>query len=192
MSVPLYLDYNATTPVAPEMQQQSEYGPEAETLAGQLWPSKDYAEQVERLRSAVGARIFLVEIHPTEINVGACLSDTGYELLGIVEFPRPDPTRGLAPHLVLLDDGRGVNLGRIARISVRRPFSPVPGDILYQAPSLLRTLLFRDRTLSKAFIAERSRALLSQVLGKGDIDRGGEALAEGARPAPAIESDNRD
>jgi hypothetical protein len=125
------------------MQHQSEYGPEAETLAGQLWPSEDYAEQVERLRSAVGARIFLVEIHATEINVGACLSDTDYELLGIVEFPRPDPARGLTPHLVLLDDGRGVNLGRIARISVGRPFSPAPGDILYQAPSLLRNLLFQ-------------------------------------------------
>jgi hypothetical protein len=174
------------------MQRESEHGSEAETLVGRLWPSADYAEQVERLRSAVGARIFLIEIHPTEINVGACLSDTGHELLGIVEFPRPDPARGLAPHLILLDDGRGINLGRIARISVRRPFDPAPEDILYQAPSLLRNLLFRDRTLSKAFIAERSRALLSEVLGKVDVGRGRHALAEGARPAPAIESHDRD
>lgn len=58
------------------MKHQSERGPEAEALAGQLWPSEDYAEQVERLRSAVGARIFLAEIHPAEINVGACISDT--------------------------------------------------------------------------------------------------------------------
>lgn len=157
-----------------------------------MWPSEDYAEQLERLRSAVGSRIFLVEVHPTEINVGACLSDTDYELLGIVEFPRPDPTRGLAPHLVLLDDGRGVNLGWIARISARRPFGPSPDDILYQSPSLLRNLLFRDRTLTKAFIGERSRAVLSEVLGKDDIDRGGEALAEGAWLTPAIKSHNRD
>lgn len=174
------------------MQDECGYGPEAEKSAGQLWPSDDYAQQVERLRSAVGARIFLVEIQPTEINVGACLSGTDYELLGIVEFPKPDPARGLTPHLVVLDDGRGINLGRIARISVRRPFGPAPDDILYQAPSLLRNLLFRDRTLSKASITERSRVLLSQVLGKGDADRGGQVLAEGARPVPAIKSHNSD
>jgi len=172
-----------------EMQHQPEYDPEAETSVGQLWPSEDYAEQIERLRSAVGARIFLVEIHPTEINVGTCLSDTDYELVGVVEFPKPDPARGLAPHLILLDDGRGVNLGRIARISVRRPFSPAPDDILYQVPSLLRNFLFRDRILSKVFIAERSRVLLNEVLGKGDIDRGAQALVEPSRPAQVIKSD---
>ena len=37
-----------------------------------------------------------------------------------MDFPRPDPVRGLAPHLILLDDGRGVNLGRILG-------QPVPG-----------------------------------------------------------------
>jgi hypothetical protein len=33
---------------------------------------------------------------------------------------------------------------------------------------------------------------LIELLGKGDIDRGGEALADGARPAPAIKSHDRD
>jgi len=175
-----------------EMQHQPEYDPETETSAGQLWPSEDYAEQIERLRSAVGARIFLVEIHPTEINVGTCLSDTDYQLVGVVEFPKPDPARGLAPHLILLDDGRGVNLGRIARISVRRPFNPAPDDILYQVPSLLRNFLFRDRILSKAFIAERSQVLLNEVLGKGDVDRSAQTPVEPSRPALAIKSDSRD
>jgi hypothetical protein len=82
-----------------------------------------------------------------------------------VDFPRPDPIKGLAPHLVLLDDGRGVNLGRIARITTDRPFSPAPADILFQDRSALQALLFRERQLSKALIAQRAKQLLGEVLG---------------------------
>ena len=132
-----------------------------------LWPSADYHTWVARLRAAVGERIYLAELRDTDTQLGAQVTDRPYELLGVIDFPRPDPARGLAPHLVLLDDGRGVNLGRIARIS-RRPFQPAAEEVLYLDRAAHQTLLFADRRLSKAFIAERAQAALGQVLGYGE------------------------
>lgn len=161
-------------------------GPETETAAGRLWPSETYIRQVEKLRAAVGKRIYLVEIEPTDVNVGVRLTDTGYELLALVDFPRPDPVKGLAPHLVLLDDGRGVNLGRIARISVTRPFNPASADVLYGNEALLERFLFRERTLSEAVIAERSRRLLGEILGKRDqVFQSRDCVIERLDPLPS-------
>lgn len=152
--------------------------------AASLWPSADYQGQVERLRDAVGETIYIAELRDTETQLGVRLTDRAYELLGVVDFPRPDPARGLAPHLVLLDDGRGVNLGRVARIS-RRPFQPAAGEVLYLDPEADRTLLFADRRLSKALTGVRARAALGKVLGHGE-PRGSVGLrgaAEQARDA---------
>ncbi|WP_201247109.1 hypothetical protein [Halochromatium salexigens] len=132
---------------------------------GGLWPSADYQAQVERLRAAVGEPIYLAELRETDIQLGVHLSDRAYLLLGVIDFPRPDPARGLAPHLILLDDGRGVNLGRIARIS-RQPFQPTDDQLLYLDRAADQTLLFADRRLSQRFIAERTQAVLGQVLGR--------------------------
>jgi hypothetical protein len=147
-----------------------------------LWPSADYHGQVERLRSAVGETIYLAELRDTETQLGVQVTDRAYVLLGVLDFPRPDPVRGLAPHLVLLDDGRGVNLGRIARIS-RRPFQPAADEVLYLDHAADRTLLFADRRLSKHFIAERAHAALGQVLGTGG-PRPPRRLANSAEQTP--------
>ncbi|MFB1490254.1 MULTISPECIES: hypothetical protein [unclassified Thiocapsa] len=151
-----------------------------------LWPSGDYARQVERLREAVGGTVYLVELEPTEIQLGIRQTGQPFILLDVLEFPRPDPARGLAPHLILLDDGRGVNLGRIARISLERPFSPTPEQILYQDRRATRELLFAERRLSPALIAERSKQLLGQVLGMdGTAPRPVHAPLIGHQPKPA-------
>jgi hypothetical protein len=154
----------------------SEDGPGA---AG-LWPSPEYADQVERLRAAVGETVYLAEIEPTEVQLGVRLTDTPYVLLGVVDFPRPDPTRGLAPHLILLDDGRGVNLGRIARISRDRPFGPSPEQVLFQDRRSVQAFLTRERQLSTELIAERSRQLLGQFL----AERAAPAGLAAPRPGP--------
>ncbi|MFP4280641.1 MAG: hypothetical protein ACLFQI_11675 [Halochromatium sp.] len=132
---------------------------------GGLWPSAGYQAQVERLRAAVGEQIYLAELRETEVQLSVQLTDRAYELLGVIDFPRPDPARGLAPHLILLDDGRGVNLGRIARISLQ-PFQPADDQLLYLDRAADQTLLFADRRLSPHFIAERTQAVLGQVLGR--------------------------
>lgn len=133
---------------------------------GRLWPSPDYARQVERLRAAVGETVYLAELDASEVQLGVRLTDKPYVLLGVVDFPRPDPVRGLAPHLVVLDDGRGVNLGRVARISVGRAFGPTPAEVLFQDRETLQTLLFHERRLSKTLVARRSKTLLGQILGE--------------------------
>ena len=147
-------------------------GADDEAGPGGLWPSPAYSRQIKRLRTAIGETIFLAELNDSAVQLGVRLTDTPFVLLALIDFPRPDPSRGLAPHLVLLDDGRGVNLGRIARITHHRAFSPQPADILYQDIAAHRHLLFGERRLSRDFIAHRSRAVLSQVLGRpGDLSR---------------------
>jgi hypothetical protein len=131
-----------------------------------LWPSPEYADQVERLRSAVGETVYLAEIEATQVQLGVRLTDKPHVLLGVVDFPRPDPSRGLAPHMILLDDGRGVNLGRIARISRDRPFGPESAQVLFQDRRSVEALLTRERQLSKELIAQRSRQLLGEILGE--------------------------
>jgi len=131
-----------------------------------LWPSADYRRQVARLRRAVGRRIHLVELKPDDATIGVHLSNASHELLAVLDFPRPDPSVGLAPHMILLDDGRGINLGRIARISLGRAFRPRRREILYEDPLLMERLLWRDRRLSHDFTAERARLLLGRALGR--------------------------
>ena len=131
-----------------------------------IWPSADYSQQVERLRRSIGSEIYLVELKPEDIHMGIRYSDTPFELIDVLEFPRPDPARGLAPHLILLDDGRGINLGCIARITIDTPYSPPVENILYQESFLMDRLLLRERRLSEASIAERSKLLLGCFLGK--------------------------
>lgn len=133
---------------------------------GGLWPPAGYSSQIEALKAAVGKKIYLVELKPGPTNLGIRLADTAYELLEVISFPRPDPSKGIAPHLILLDDGRGINLGRIARITLNTPFSPQASDILYQDAFLMQNLLLRERTLSKASIANKSKILLGRILGK--------------------------
>jgi hypothetical protein len=167
--------------------------------AGRLWPSPDYSRQVEQLKAAVGETVYLAEIDATEVQLGVRITGKPYVLLGVVDFPRPDPVRGLAPHLILLDDGRGVNLGRILRLSVGRAFAPASGEVLFQDREASQTLLFGERRLTPALIAERSRALLGEILGQpvpgtetrlegprqplGHEDRDGE-VDPAARPGP--------
>jgi len=131
-----------------------------------LWPSENYAREVEQLRKAVGKKVFIVEVRPSAINMPINLTDKPYELISVVDFPKPDPNKRNFPHMIVLDDGRGINLGRIARISVDTPFDPPPAHILYLEQDTVHNLLFRKRRLSKASIISRSRELLGMMLGK--------------------------
>lgn len=138
----------------------------ADSGEGQLWPSPSYSAQLERLREAVGREVFVVELVPMGMELAVSMPGQPVVLLDVLPFPRPDPARGLAPHLLLFDDGRGVNLGRIARVSVDRPFSPGKDQLLYRDHDACEGLLFAERRLSKRYIAERSRVLLGRLLGK--------------------------
>jgi len=137
---------------------------EIDSDASGLWPSEAYQAQIERLRGAVGDRIYIAELRDTEIQLGVQITDRPYQLLALADFPRPNPARGLAPHMIILDDGRGLNLGRIARIS-RRAFDPAPADILYLDQRAEQTLLFRERRLSANRLTDHCRQSLGHLLG---------------------------
>jgi hypothetical protein len=136
---------------------------------GALWPSATYARQVSRLRAAIGANVYLVEVLASETHLAVRQTSTPHVLLDVLEFPRPDPARGLAPHLILLDDGRGINLGRLVRISVGQAFGPAPAQVLYQDRVLQERLLLGRRRLSHEFIARSSRLALGRLLGKTNL-----------------------
>jgi len=135
-----------------------------ENDSGRFWPSLAYSKQLEALKSAIGKKIYFVELKQSEINLGIRITDTAYELLDVIDFLQPDPIKGLAPHMIILDDGQGINLGRIARISLNTAFSPLASDILYQDTFLVDNLLYQERQLSNDFITARSKAVLEMIL----------------------------
>ena len=132
----------------------------------ELWPHADYYQQVEHLRQLIGQPLYIVEINSMEINAGVRFSDKALTLLAIVDFPRPDPYRQLCPHILILDDGRGINLGRIARITINTAFVAKADDLVFINQDFVDNVQFAPRTLSKAFIHQTSQLLLAQLFGK--------------------------
>lgn len=136
-----------------------------ETHSDTLWPSPSYYQQIAQLKQAIGHSIFVAEIHLSAINAGVKVSDEAHVLLAVIDFPRPDPYLQLCPHMLILDDGRGINLGHIARVSIHQAFGPEPDNILFQNEEFTQNMLFAPRELSRASIARTSKRLLSEVFG---------------------------
>ncbi|MGF1547425.1 MAG: hypothetical protein ACFCUG_08865 [Thiotrichales bacterium] len=131
---------------------------------GEVWPGAWYDAQLARLRAGIGQRVYLVEIRESAIHLAVHLDDKPLELLAVVEFPKPDPSRNLLPHLIVLSDGRGINLGRVTRISVGQPFLPAPRDVLFENAPLRQALLGDERTLNRDRIAAISHMNLAALL----------------------------
>lgn len=143
-----------------------------------LWPNHDYYRQVEKLRSMIGQPLYIVEINSTDINAGVHFPGKPLRLLAVVDFPEPDPYRQLCPHLLVLDDGRGINLGRIARISRNSAYTPEPENVLFTNQEFVQNVLFAPRTLSRESAAEATRAVLARMFG----DTPGKFLEAHAEP----------
>lgn len=154
-----------------------------ETHSDTLWPSPSYYQQIEQLKQAIGHSIFLAEIHLSAINAGVKVSDEARVLLAVIDFPRPDPYQQLCPHMLILDDGRGINIGHIARVSIHQAFGPEPDNILFQNEEFTQNMLFAPRELSRASMARTSKRLLSEVFG----DKPGKLL-ESERQAQAAKT----
>lgn len=142
------------------------------THADDLWPTPEYYQQVEKLRRMIGQPVYVVEINSTEINAGVHFPGQPLVLLAIVDFPRPDPYRQLCPHLLVLDDGRGVNLGRVARVSRNSAFAPEAGDVLFVNRDFVQNVLLAPRSLSRESVAATTRAALGRMLGKNPHEEG--------------------
>lgn len=133
---------------------------------GSLWPSDEYDEQITLLRRNIGKPIYIVELKITDINFAVVMQGRAVILLDVVTYPAPDPERRLYPHMLLLSDGRGLNLGRVARITTGRPFDPAPEHILFQEHQLLKSLLFHERRLSDESVSRVSKLNLARLLGR--------------------------
>ena len=136
-----------------------------ETAQVQLWPPAEYDAQIAALKAAVGKTIYLAEITEGEMNAGVKFSDHAYCLLAVVDFPQPDPYRQLCPHMLILDDGRGVNLGRIARVTVDKAFMPDDVNILYANREFLQQVVFAPRKLSKKSLGAATQNVYRRMLG---------------------------
>lgn len=130
-----------------------------------VWPSRNYARQVARLRRMVGQPVYIVELTFNGLSIGAVFHGEPRVLLDVADFPRPAPSDGLYPHMLVLDDGRGINLGRIARVTRHRAYDPRAADILYEDRALARELLYRKPRLTPRRIAHIARRQLRALLG---------------------------
>ena len=119
----------------------------------------------------IGRTVYLARLNLSEISLSVTVENKPVTLLDVVDFPAPDPSRRLYPHLLILSDGRGVNLGHIARLSRKQAFNPEADHIVYQQDSLLQHLLFRERRLSPQTIRHTSQIQLARILGKPDHRR---------------------
>ncbi|AOU98948.1 hypothetical protein BI364_14165 [Acidihalobacter yilgarnensis] len=142
----------------------------AASAAG-LWPSAEYDRQIARLRAAIGCSIYLIEARLDAPVPSASASGRPHELMGLIDYPRPDPARRLYPHLLLLDDGRGLNLGRVLRVSLDRAYAPSAEQCLFTDAALMQLLLPSERSLSRRLIREVSHVQLGELLGRSTPDR---------------------
>jgi len=131
---------------------------------GRLWPGEHYHRQVDKLKRHIGETIYLCELKVTDINAAVHHTDRAYRLLAVIDFPQPDPNTSLYPHNILLDDGRGINLGRIVSVSMHQAFNPAADNILYQDRTLINNLLPGKQRLSVKSIQQTSRRLLANIL----------------------------
>ncbi|MEW6330606.1 MAG: hypothetical protein AB1560_04005 [Pseudomonadota bacterium] len=131
-----------------------------------VWPPRGYTRQVARLRRAIGQPVFIVELTFNGLAIGAVYHSEPRVLLDVAAFPRPDPSTGLYPHMLVLDDGRGINLGRVARVSLNHAFDPAAAELLYSDRALQRKLLYAPQRLSSRRIARVAREQLRRLLGK--------------------------
>ena len=131
-----------------------------------VWPSRSYARQVATLQRRIGQPIYIVELTFNGLAVGAIFHGEPRVLLDVVAFPRPDPSNHLYPHMLVLDDGRGINLGRIARVTVNHAFAPDKTDVLYGNRALQHRFLYRAQRLTPRHIARIARQQLRVLLGR--------------------------
>lgn len=151
-------------------------------MTNEIWPPKAYDQQIEHLRSMVGQLVYVVELNTTEINTGVKFTDKPLTLLAVVDYPQPDPYRQLCPHMLILDDGRGINVGRVARVSTGSAFQPAVEQILYVNYEYVQAVLEAPRSFSRAKLKATSTALLATVFG----EQPGRLLAQAADDAALL------
>jgi hypothetical protein len=138
------------------------------TSGDDLWPPRSYYPGVEKLKSLIGEQIYIVEVTVGDINAGIRHTGKAYRLLAVIDYPQADHKTGLLPHNIIIDDGRGINLGRIVQISTGTAFNPDEQNIAFDNRGLLDDIFPHWIRLSRTTLAQTSKCLLASLLGKPD------------------------
>ncbi len=132
---------------------------------GQIWPTEKYYQQLEQLYKIVNQAVYIIPLHQSQTALTFSISSKPLTLIAIVDYPLADPENHIYPHILIFDDGTGLNLGRILRVSINRAFNPDKEDIIYCDNKIQQTLMFAERQLNKESIRLASKYGLGEVLG---------------------------
>ncbi len=149
------------------MNTKTRYEPEKK-IKGRLWPSEAYYRQLKNLYNVINQPVYIIPIHQNQKNLTFSMTSKALTLNAVIDYPEPDPENHLFPHMLVFDNGMGLNLGRILQLSINRPFNPEQKDIIYKDSNMQKSIMFKERQLNKDFIRLRSRIGLAEILGTVD------------------------
>jgi len=137
---------------------------------GQLWPPEKYYLQLEQLYKKINQSVYIIPLHQNQTSLTFSISSNPLTLIAIVDYPLADPENHIYPHMLVFNNGTGLNLGRILQVCINRPFNPDKEDIIYRDNKMQQTLMFADRQLNEQSIRLASKCSLGEVLGLSQND----------------------
>ncbi len=132
---------------------------------GKLWPPDSYFEQLKKLYKMLNKPVYIIPLQQNQTSLTFSITDKARILLAIIDYPEPDPENHFFPHMLVFDDGTGINLGRILQIRANHPFNPAKEDIIYEDKKIQNSLMFKERQLSEESVRITSRIALGELLG---------------------------
>jgi len=131
---------------------------------GELWPPNNYFEQLENLYKMLDKPVYIIPLHQNQNSLTFSITGKSIVLVAIIDYPNPDPENYMYPHMLVFNDGTGINLGRLLQVSIIRPFNPGKEDIIYKDKKLQNSLMFRERQLNEESIHLASKIGLGELL----------------------------
>ena len=131
---------------------------------GKLWPPNSYFEQLKNLYKMLDKPVYIIPLHQNQNSLTFSITGKAIILVAIVDYPAPDPENHFFPHMLVFNDGTGINLGRILQVSINRPFNPGKEDIIYEDKKMQNSLMYQERQLNEDSIHLASRVALSELL----------------------------
>ncbi len=131
---------------------------------GKLWPPDSYYKQLKNLYKMLNKPVYIIPLQQNQNSLTFSISGQAIILIAIVDYPSPDPENHFFPHMLVFNDGTGINLGRILRVTINHPFNPDKEDIIYEDKKVQNSLMFRARQLNEESIHLTSRIALSELL----------------------------
>ena len=142
----------------------SEQEQEKAKFKGKLWPPNSYYKQLKNLYKMLNKPVYIIPLQQNQNSLTFSISGQAIILVAIVDYPAPDPEHHFFPHMLVFNDGTGINLGRILRVTINHPFNPGKEDIIYEDKKVQNSLMFRERQLNEEFIHLTSRIALRELL----------------------------